>query len=266
MTIASSAPTAPTLPAEMTAVELDRAGLLHAVQDVDISRFAIFVPADSLGTLRPVTVRAGAVIGPFAVVHGGTTVDEQARIEEHAVAGKPELGYAVGRIHPGVGGGTVIGAGAVVRSGAIVYADVQLGVNVFIGHHTLLRTCVQVGTETQLGHHLTVERAARIGRDVRCSPGSHITSSTKIADQVFLGAGIRTINDRALTWRDPNRNPVLAPPRFDIGSKVGSGSTVLAGVTIGEHALVGAGSLVTRDIPARALAYGHPARVHGEIR
>jgi acetyltransferase-like isoleucine patch superfamily enzyme len=130
----------------------------------------------------------------------------------------------------------------------------------------LLRTDVQVGAETQLGHHLTIERATRIGREVRCSPGSHITSSTQIADRVFLGAGIRTINDKTLTWRDPNLIPTLAAPRFDTSAKVGSGSTVLAGVTIGEHALIGAGSLVTRDIPAGALAYGHPACVHGRTR
>lgn len=58
----------------------------------------------------------------------------------------------------------------------------------------------------------------------------------------------------------------MAAPRFDTGAKIGSGSTLLAGVTIGEHALIGAGSLVTRDIPARTLAYGHPARVHGQVR
>jgi acetyltransferase-like isoleucine patch superfamily enzyme len=251
---------------EMTVAELDRAGLLRADPGAQISRFAVFVPADALGTARPVTIHAGAVVGPFAVVHGGTTVGEQARIEEHTVVGCPELGYAVGRIYPGTGGGTLIGAGAVVRGGAVVYADVQIGVNVLIGHHTLLRTGVQVGTETQLGHHLTVERATRIGRDVRCSPGSHITSSTVLADRVFLGAGVRTINDKTLTWRDPHRNPTLAAPRFDTGAKVGSGSVVLAGVTICEYALVGAGSLVTRDVPAGALAYGQPARVHREAR
>lgn len=252
------------VPREMTVAELDKAGLLCAEQGVQISRFAVFVPADAMGSLRAITVLAGAVIGPFAVIHGGVSLAEQVRVEEHAVVGKPELGYAVGRIYPGAGADTMIAAGAVVRSGAVVYADVHIGVNTLIGHHTLLRTGVQVGTETLLGHHLAIERATRIGRDVRCSPGSHITSSTQIADQVFLGAGIRTINDKTLTWRDPHRKPVLEPPRFETGAKVGSGSTVLAGVTVGEHALVGAGSLVTRDIPAGALAYGSPARVHGQ--
>ena len=264
--IISTTPSTPTPAAarELTATELDRAGLLHADQHVTISRFAVFVPADELGTPRPVVIHPGAVIGPFAVIHGGTTVAEQARIEEHAVVGKPELGYAVGRIHPGAGGGTVISAGVVVRSAAVVYADVLVGVNTLIGHHTLLRTAVQVGADTQLGHHLTVERGARIGRDARCSPGSHLTSACVLADRVFLGAGVRTINDKTLTWRDPHREPTLVAPRFHTAAKVGSGCVVLAGVTIGERALVGAGSVVTHDIPAGALAHGHPARVHGE--
>jgi acetyltransferase-like isoleucine patch superfamily enzyme len=248
----------------MTAVELDRSGLLYAEQGAVISPFAIFSPVDAVGTVRPVTIRAGAVIGAFAVVHGGTTLGEQAQIEDHAVIGKPEIGYAVGRTYYGSGAATVIGAGVVVRSGGIVYADVHIGADTVIGHHTLLRTSVQVGTGTQLGHNMTVERAAHIGSDVRCSPGSHITSSAHIADRVFLGAGVRTVNDKTLTWRDPHRPPELMPPRFNTGAKVGSGSTVLAGVTIGEHALVGAGSVVTRDIPPGALAYGCPARLHGE--
>jgi acetyltransferase-like isoleucine patch superfamily enzyme len=223
-----------------------------------------FVPADAMGSVRVVTILERAVVGPFAVIHGGVSLAEHARIDEHAVVGKPELGYAVGRIYPGAG--AVLGAGVVVRAGAVVYADVHIGVNTLVGHHTLLRTGVHVGAETLLGHHLTVERATRIGRDVRCSPGSHITSSTQIADRVFLGAGVRTINDKTLTWRDPHRKPVLEPPQFELGAKVGSGCTVLAGVIVGEHALVGAGSLVTRNVPAGALAYGSPARVHGQAR
>lgn len=248
----------------LTATELDQAGLLEVDQYASISRFAIFLPVDELGTARQITIHAGAIIGPGAVVHGGTVIGARALVEEHAVVGKPELGYAVRRIHPGVGGGTSIGAGAVVRSGAIVYADVQIGVNTVIGHHTLLRTAVRVGADAQLGHHLTIERATHIGRDVRCSPGSHITSDTVLADRVFLGAGIRTINDKTLTWRDPYHQPILSAPRFDTGAKVGSGSVVMAGVTIGERALVGAASVVTRDVPPGAVAYGHPARVHGK--
>jgi acetyltransferase-like isoleucine patch superfamily enzyme len=99
---------------------------------------------------------------------------------------------------------------------------------------------------------------------VRCSPGSHITSSCILEDRVFLGAGVRTVNDREMIWRDPGRAPDLVPPFFGHGARVGSGSVILGGVRIGEHALIGAGSVVTRDVPARAVAYGVPARVRSQ--
>ncbi|MGQ0841150.1 hypothetical protein [Actinokineospora sp.] len=250
---------------EFTVAELWAAGLLHTDGDARISPRAVFVPADEQGALRPITIRAGAVIEAFAVVHGGTTVGGHARVEAHVVLGKPELGYAVGRTYPGAGADTAIGDGAVLRTGVVVYAGVILGAGVLVGHHTVLRSAVSIGASSQIGHHLTVERAVRIGKEVRCSPGSHITSSTVIADRVFLGSGVRTINDKTLTWRDPDRNPVLVPPRFEAGAKVGTGCVVLGGITVGAAATVGAGSLITRDIPAGALAYGHPARVHGQV-
>lgn len=170
----------------------------------------------------------------------------------------------MGHVHPGAGADTVIEDGAVIRAGAVIYAGTEIGENTVVGHHTLLRSFVTVGGETQLGHNLTIERATRIGRHVRCSPGSHITSSCVLADRVFLGAGVRTVNDKEMTWRDPGgRVPALAPPVFCAGARIGSGSVILARVTIGEHALVGAGSVVTRDIPAGAVAFGVPARVRG---
>ncbi len=101
----------------------------------------------------------------------------------------------------------------------------------------------------------------RIGNGVRCFPGSHITSSCVIADRVFLGVGVRTVNHRYLIWRDPGREPELLAPRFERGAKVGTGSVILAGVTIGEDALVGAGSVVTGDVPSHAVVYGVRARL-----
>ncbi len=227
-----------------------------------ISPLAVFVPADVQGVTRPVEIGADCQVGPFAVIYGGSVLADGARLEEHVIVGKPEHGYAVGRTYPGSGAPTFIGAGAVIRAGAVVYAGAEVGAATVVGHHTLLRSSVIVGAQTQLGHHLTIERATRIGDRVRCSPGSHITSSCVLADGVFLGAGVRTVNDREMIWRDPRREPELIPPSFGPGARVGSGSTVLARVAIGGHALVGAGSVVTRDIPR-----AHPRpRPRGRLR
>ena len=244
----------------VTAAELVAAGLLQIGEGSSISSQAVFLPADEQGTVLPVTVGTECRIGPFAVIYGGMLLADHVRIEEHAVIGKLEHGYAVGRIYAGAGVETAVGTGAVIRSGAIVYAGTRIGAETVVGHHTLLRSFVTVGDRVQLGHNLTVERETRIGNDVRCSPGSHITSSCILADRVFLGAGVRTVNDRYLIWREPEREPELLAPRFERGAKVGTGSVILAGVTIGEDALVGAGSVVTRDVPSNAVVYGVPAR------
>lgn len=243
------------------AAGMARSGLLSVAEHVSIDRHALFIPADTEGTVRPITLGPGCWIGPYAVLCGGTTLDDAVRVEEGTIIGKPELGYAVGHVHSGAGAETIVGRGAVVRAGTIVYAGGRIDSDVVIGHHTLLRSYVSIGAGSQLGHYLTIERATRIGAGVRCSPGSHITSFCVLADRVFLGAGVRTVNDRELIWRDPERKPVLSAPRFENGARVGSGSVILAGVTIGERALVGAGSVVTRDIPAGSVAYGVPARV-----
>src|ERR1039458_2353474 len=248
------------------AAELARAGLLLLGEQVTMDATAVFVPADAEGAVRRIEIGARARVGAYAVICGGTCTGENTQVEEHTIVGKPEKGYAAGHLYPGAGARTQISAGVVVRAGAVIYAGVQARAGTVIGHHTLLRSFVTVGEDTQLGHTPTVERAARIGHCVRCSPGSHITSSCVLADRVFLGAGVRTINDRELIWREAGRAPKLIPPRFERGAKVGSGSVVLAGVVIGENALVGAGSVVTRDVPAGATAYGVPARVRNRPR
>jgi acetyltransferase-like isoleucine patch superfamily enzyme len=246
---------------ELTAAELTTRGLLQVDEGAYISPHVLLVPADAQGTVRPIRIGRGGQVGAYAVIYGGTTIGEDSQIEEHTLVGKPEQGYAVGHVYPGAGSNTIIGRGAVVRAGAVVYAGTEIGDDTVIGHHTLLRSFITVGAGTQLGHHLTVERSSALGARVRCSPGGHITSSCVLADRVFLGAGVRTVNDRELIWGDPDRVPELVPPRFDRGARVGSGSVILAGVTIGAEALVGAGSVVTRDVPPGAVAYGVPARV-----
>lgn len=241
------------------------AGLLCLGEGCHISPYAIFDPADILGEERGIIVGDGARIGHGAVLYGGTTVGAQVVIEEHVVLGKPEYGYAIGHEYPGKGAETELGSEVVLRSGSIVYAGCRLGAQTTIGHHTTLRSHVSVGSRSQLAHRMNVERGCRIGHGVRCSPGSHITSEVVMEDGVFIGAGVITVNDKDMIWRDPQQPPTLLAPYFEQGAKVGSGSSIAAGVRVGREALVGMGSVVTRDVPDYAIVYGVPAQVRGRV-
>jgi UDP-3-O-[3-hydroxymyristoyl] glucosamine N-acyltransferase len=158
----------------VSATELARSGLLLADESAQISSYALFVPADEQGMVRRVEIGAGCGIGAYAVLCGGTVLGAGARVEEHALVGRPERGYAVGHVYPGTGASTVLGQGVIVRSGAVIYAGVTIGDGTLIGHHTLLRSLVTVGEESQLGHHLTVERASHIGAG--CAARRAVTS------------------------------------------------------------------------------------------
>jgi acetyltransferase-like isoleucine patch superfamily enzyme len=244
---------------DMTANEAIEAGVLLLGPGCRVSDFALFRPADDLGAVRSIVLAARVVVGAFTIVHGGTVLGEGCRIEDHCVVGQPERGYAVRQHFAGEGAPTSLGDGSVLRAGAVVYAGTQLGGQVMIGHQTVVRSHVRVGAHSVLGHTMTIERNVRIGERVRCSPGSHITSDTVLADGVFLGAGVRTINDNGLDWKVGGGTAPLTPPRFDEGARVGSGAVILGGVRVGAHALVGAGAVVTRDVKPGAMVVGNPA-------
>ncbi|MFI1994881.1 DapH/DapD/GlmU-related protein [Actinoplanes sp. NPDC020271] len=248
-----------------SAAELMHAGLLQIGPGCRLHPTVVFMPADLRGEFRPTVIGGYVTVGAYAVLHGGLTVGERAYIGHHTILGEPEYGYAVRGYHAGAGADTVLGNGVIVRAGAIVYAGVAVGDDTTIGHHTLLRTGVTVGTASQLAANLTVERRVRIGSHVRCSPGSLLTADTVVSDRVFLGAGVRTINDKQLIWRDAEREMPLNPPVFGEGCKVGTGAVVLAGVTVGRNALVGAGSVVTHDVTDDTVVYGVPAVSHGRV-
>ncbi len=248
-----------------TVTELTRAGLLQLGEGCQIHPTAVFLPRDLVGTVRPIVFGNRVSVGAFAIVHGGAHAGDNSRIGHRVTVGEPEYGYAVRQVYSGAGALTELGSGVIVRDGATVYAGVAIGDDTTVGHNTLLRTNAKVGSGSQLAANLTVERGCVIGNGVRCSPGSHLTAETVVEDRAFLGAGVRTINDKQLIWRDPTQEPPLLPPSFAYGCKVGSGAVILAGVNVGEYALVGAGSVVTKDVRSRAIVYGVPAAQHGEV-
>jgi acetyltransferase-like isoleucine patch superfamily enzyme len=244
---------------------LEKEGLLKIGADCSISSHAILEPTDIRGNSLRIVLGDGCRVGAGAVLYGGVRLEKGTVAEEYAIVGKPEYGYAVGSTYDGTGAETEIGPKVILRARCTVYGGTKIGTNSTIGHGTLLRSHVDIGENSQLGQLISVERSVKIGNYVRCSPLSHITSNSILEDRVFFGAGIMTINDKSMVWKEDGIKPDLSPPYFEYGAKIGSGSTIAAGVRIGREALVGSGSNVTHDIPAFAIAYGNPAKVMGNV-
>ena len=147
-----------------------------------------------------------------------------------------------------------------------ISADVKLGANVKLSKFINLYGC-EIGDETKIGAFVEIQKNATVGRNCKISSHTFICEGVMIQDDVFIGHGVTFINDlyprataaggQLQTEKDWTVEPTLVKK----GASVGSGSTILAKVTIGENAIVGAGSVVTRDVPANAIVAGNPARV-----
>lgn len=148
--------------------------------------------------------------------------------------------------------------------------DVKLGRDVRIYAFVNLYGC-EIGDESKIGTFAEIQKGARIGKRVKISSHTFICEGVTIEDEVFIGHGVVFINDKypqattaegALqTEADWQVVPTLVKGRASIGSN----STILCGVTIGEGAIVGAGSVVTRDVPPYTIVAGNPARVLRKI-
>jgi len=143
--------------------------------------------------------------------------------------------------------------------------DVKLGVGVKIFAFTNLYGC-EIGDETKIGTFVEIQKKAKIGKRCKISSHTFVCEGVTIEDEVFVGHNVTFINDlypRATTdgQLQTEADWECRPTLIKRGASIGSSVTVLCGITVGENATVGAGSVVTKDVPANAVVAGNPARV-----
>ncbi len=148
----------------------------------------------------------------------------------------------------------------------IIAPDVRLGKNVKLSKFINLYGC-EIGDGTKIRAFVEIQKNAKIGQNCKISSHTFICEGVTIEDGVFVGHGVTFINDsypRAINANgqlQTEQDWVVERTFVKKGASIGSGSTILSKVTIGEHAIVGAGSVVTRDVPAYAIVAGNPAKV-----
>jgi acetyltransferase-like isoleucine patch superfamily enzyme len=151
-----------------------------------------------------------------------------------------------------------------------IAADVKLGKNVKLAPFVNLYGCV-IGDNTKIGTFVEVQKNASVGRNCKISSHTFICEGVNIEDHVFIGHGVVFINDtypRATNMTGALQTEVdwtVEHTTVKKGSSIGSGAIILSNVTIGENAIVGAGSVVTKDVPSNMIIAGNPARVLRKI-
>lgn len=219
-----------------------------------------------------------AIIDEFSVIRKGATIGRNVHIFPHVFVNE---GVVIGdnvRIYPGsFVGKTPDGAGAISRQpnfkkfirignnsaigpNATIYYDVEIGEETLIGDGVSIRENGKIGNLCVIGRYVTVNYNVVVGDRTKIMDHSWMAGNMIIGSDVFIGGGVLTTNDNSMEKRIYDPNTVIGPRLNDYCS-IGSGTVILPGIIIGLSSIVGAGAVVTKDVPENTLVMGVPATI-----
>jgi len=209
--------------------------------------------------LLPPTVELGGNV----VIHDGTVIGGEVRIQDGAVIGKPvALGPRSSASREPLPPAE-LGSGVTVCAGAVVVAGARVADGAVIGDQAHVRERSGIGEGTVVGRGSAVDNDVVIGARVRIQTGCYITAFSTIEDDVFVAPGVTLTNDHTMGRHGPGHE--LRGAVLRRACRVGGGAVLAPGVEVGEEAFVAAGAVVVRDVPARAVVMGVPARAVREV-
>ena len=190
-------------------------------------------------------------------VYENVSIDSEPSIGEFVIIGVPPMGRMAGELP------TKIGRNCLLRSHTIIYAGNQFGDRFQTGHGVLIREENSIGHDVSIGSGSIIEHHVRVADNVRIHSGVFIPEYSILEHDCWIGPCVVFTN--ALYPRSRGVKDSLRGPTIKAYAKIGANATLLPGIVIGEHALVGAGAVVTRDVPANKVVVGNPARIVKDI-
>jgi len=205
-----------------------------------------------------------AEIHPTATVYEGTVLGEGVRVLEYAIVGKqPTLAASSTAKREPLPPAT-IGDGTVVSSGAIVFAGSSVGANCIVGDQSCIRERVTMADGCVLGRGSLIENDTTVGTGTRIQAEAYVTAYSTLEEDVFIAPCVVTTNDNFM-GRTERRKELMKGPTIRRSARIGGGAILCPGIEIGEEAFVGAGAVVTKDVPPRVVVVGSPARVLRDV-
>ncbi len=193
------------------------------------------------------------MISPTARIYPNVQMGENVEIGDFALVGVPPRGKAEGELP------TILGDGAVIRSHSVIYAGNVIGRHFQTGHHAMIREENRIGDDVSVGTNSVVEHHVEIGNGVRIHSQAFVPEYSVLEEGAWIGPNAVLTN--APHPLCPRAKECLKGPTIRRGAKIGANATILPFLVVGEEALVGAGAVVVREVPARAVVAGNPARV-----
>jgi acetyltransferase-like isoleucine patch superfamily enzyme len=203
-------------------------------------------------------------IAESAIVYPGTVIGEGCKILDGAVVGKqPSLSpRSTARREPLPP--AELAPATIVSTGAIVFAGTRIGERVIVGDQACVRERCEIGDDVVIGRGSLVENDTTIGALTKIQADAYITAYSTLEDNVFIAPCVVTTNDNYM-GRTEKRHALVKGPTIRRGARVGGGAILCPGIEIGAEAFVGAGAVVIRDVPPRAVVVGNPARQIREV-
>ena len=204
-------------------------------------------------------------VGQNVVIYPGTVIGEGCKILDNAVVGKqPSLSpRSTAKREPLPP--LRLGPGTIVSTGAIVFAGTTIGARVIVGDNACIRERCEVGDDVVVGRGSLVENDTTIGAMTKIQAHAYITAYSTLEEHVFIAPCVATTNDNFM-GRTEKRHALIKGPTIRRGARIGGAAVLCPGIEIGAEAFVGAGAVVVRDVPPRAVMVGNPARQIREVR
>jgi len=236
---------------------------MHISESSNIDKSIIF--GKNVVLENNVRIGKNCKIGHNVVIHRDTIIGNNVIIGDNTVIGKEPFASIMSAItQKKTAKPLIIENSVVIGANCVIYRGAEISEYVFIGDLAYIREDVRIGSKTIIGKGVTIENKTIIGKKVKIETNAYITALSTIEDYCFIAPEVTFTNDNFL-GRTEERKKYFKGPTLKRGARIGANSTILPGVIIGEDAVVGAGSVVTKNLEPRKIYIGIPARYFKDV-